>query len=139
MLLYDGMSNRAVCDCMDDERQLVFSDIDGQCHQQNQQGPCQNDSWLVMSNEGKMVCEQVPVKCPADGQHVYWSHDPLTAKPQCHQLGVRGPCAEGQVLGRNHRLGSVECVLPPRPKPLVQLRTYCPMGSYRGQNQMGPV
>jgi hypothetical protein len=94
---------------------------------------------LIMSNEGKMICEQVPVKCPADGQHVYWSHDPLIAKPQCHQLGVRGPCAEGQVLGRNQRLGSVECVLPARPKPLVQLRTYCPMGSYRGQNQMCPV
>lgn len=138
MLLYDGLGNRAVCDCLDDERQLVFSEVDGQCHPQNQQGPCQNDSWLVLSSEGKIVCEQVPVKCPADGQHVYWSRDPSVAKPQCFQLGAQGPCAEGQVLGRNFS-GAVDCVLPPRPKPLVQLRTYCPLGSYRGQNQQCPV
>ncbi|XP_046448290.1 uncharacterized protein LOC124197076 [Daphnia pulex] len=138
MLLYDGMDNRAVCDCMDDERQLVFTEVDGLCHPLNQQGPCQNGSWLFMSAEGKIVCEQVPVDCPADGQHVYWSQDPLVAKPQCFQLGVRGPCAEGQVLGRNFP-GALDCVLPPRPKPLVQLRTKCPLGSFRGQNQQCPV
>ena len=37
MLLYDGLENKALCDCVEDERNLIFSDIDGQCYPQNVQ------------------------------------------------------------------------------------------------------
>ncbi|KZS16703.1 uncharacterized protein LOC116927141 [Daphnia magna] len=138
MLLYDGIDNRAVCDCVVDDRNLVFSELDGRCHRLNQQGPCQNGTWLIMSAEGKVVCEEVPADCVADGEHVYWSPDPLVAKPQCVQLSVRGSCAEGDLLQRN-RSGAVACRSPSRPQPLVQLHTSCPPGSFRGQNHQCPI
>lgn len=37
MLLYDGIENRAICDCVQDDRNLIFSEIDGRCHRQNEQ------------------------------------------------------------------------------------------------------
>lgn len=36
-VLYEGANNKAVCDCIDDERNLVFSNVDGQCYSPNTQ------------------------------------------------------------------------------------------------------
>jgi len=132
-VLYDGAGNKGICDCVDDDRHLVYYAANGECYRQNEQGPCQNGTWLTINN-GELVCEEIPVNCPADGQHIYWSFDPLVAKPQCLQLGARGPCLEGHVLGYD-KSGLPKCFDPLRPQSPIQLRLSCPLGSHRGQTE----
>lgn len=80
----------------------------------------------------------MPADCPADGQHVFGSYDPLVAKPQCLKLGVRGPCIEGTVLGRNGS-GELACVGPQLDRSRIQLRPSCRLGSLRAQNNQCPL
>ena len=47
---YDSKDNTAFCDCVEDERGLIFNQQTRKCYQQNVKGPCANDEWLVLSN-----------------------------------------------------------------------------------------
>lgn len=143
-ILYDAKNNVGVCDCVEDDRQLIY--YNGECHVQNVEGPCGNGSWLIMKN-GKPVCEAVPVNCTADGQHVHWSPDPVKVPADCHVLNQRGPCSVGQIVHRDQK--GIKCIFPPEvnkkgdknekevvapvEKSLWDKPT-CAMGSYRHQN-----
>lgn len=132
-ILYDGKNNEGTCDCVDDERHLVY--YDGQCYQQNYQvcnsipietnlkcklifrillqGPCSKGFWLVLIN-GTISCEAVPANCVADGQHIYWSPNPETVPAECHQIGKRGPCSIDQVVTRD-ATGAISCAVSKEP------------------------
>lgn len=126
-ILYDGKNNAGYCDCVIDERQLVY--YNGECYEQNiqvqikpadsqfaeskgnnylidRQGPCQNGSLLVLVN-GKPTCELIPGNCTID--QVYWSPDPAIPT-ECHFIGQRGPCFLGHVITRD-AAGVASCVI----------------------------
>ncbi|KAK4026554.1 Uncharacterized protein APZ42_017213 [Daphnia magna] len=110
-VLYDGKNNEGICDCIEDERHLIY--YDGECYQQNYQGPCLKNFWLVMHN-GTISCEPIPANCVADGQHVNWSPNPEAVPADCHQLGKRGPCSIDQVVSRD-AAGIISCVVSNEP------------------------
>ncbi|XP_057376635.1 uncharacterized protein LOC130697862 [Daphnia carinata] len=160
-ILYDGKNNEGSCDCVEDERQLVY--YNGECHRQNVRGPCLPGNWLVMTNSTP-TCELLPANCTADGKHVYWSPDSVKVPAQCHVMGQRGPCSLGQIITRDNS-GTVKCTFPPEPEvttpapvvgvtskpgatgpttptpttetPIASLwdRPSCSQGSYRSQNK----
>jgi hypothetical protein len=142
---YDSKDNTAFCDCVEDERGLVFYQPTGKCYQQNVQGPCANGEWLVLSDGDDFhspKCEKIPgADCPADGQHVFWappSSGPVS--PGCWELNVRGPCPVHWILIRNKDL-MPQCVVPTAivdgssgpEAPFKRLQS-CSRGSSRSQN-----
>jgi len=106
-ILYDGPGNEGTCDCVQDERGLVYYPNDAQCYQLNVQGPCKDDEWLVLKSYGAPNCDAVPSGCSADGLNVIWPAD-----GKCYKLGKKGPCTESShVLQRNEFL-DVVCMPP---------------------------
>jgi hypothetical protein len=110
-ILYDGKNNEGACDCLEDDRQLVY--YNGECHRQNLRGPCLPGNWLVMTNSTP-TCETIPANCTADGKHIHWSPDSVKVPADCHVLGQRGPCSLGQIVTRENT-GTIKCSFPPEP------------------------
>lgn len=73
------------------------------------QEPCDSDSWLIIGNQSKPICEPLPGNCTVD--QVYWSPDPAKIPEECHVIGQRGPCSIDQVISRDV-VGLVSCVVP---------------------------
>ncbi|XP_046448215.1 uncharacterized protein LOC124197001 isoform X2 [Daphnia pulex] len=106
--LYDRPDNNGYCYCQRGLSDFVY--MDGQCYQQNEQGPCDDDQWLVVREDRTPACQQVPRGCPADGQHVYWSCGGNTecqrqtrrnSMGMCSRLGSQQPsCGVGAKLYR---------------------------------------
>ncbi|XP_046641128.1 uncharacterized protein LOC124326382 isoform X2 [Daphnia pulicaria] len=106
--LYDRPDNNGYCYCQRGLSDFVY--MDGQCYQQNEQGPCDDDQWLVVREDRTPACQQVPRGCPADGQHVYWSCGVNTecqrqtrrnSMGMCSRLGSQQPsCGVGAKLYR---------------------------------------
>jgi hypothetical protein len=114
-ILYDGKNNEGACDCVEDDRQLVY--YNGECHSQNIRGPCTPGNWLVMTNSTP-TCEVTPANCTADGKHIHWSPDSVKVPADCHVLGQRGPCSLGQIVTRENG-GTIKCSFPPEPTTTV--------------------
>ncbi|EFX82133.1 hypothetical protein DAPPUDRAFT_241234 [Daphnia pulex] len=121
-ILYDGKNNEGACDCIEDDRQLVY--YNGECHRQNVRGPCTPGNWLVMTNSTP-TCEVTPANCTADGKHIHWSPDSVKVPADCHVLGQRGPCSLGQIVTRENG-GTIKCSFPPEPTTTTVTTTPAP-------------
>ncbi|KAI9563477.1 hypothetical protein GHT06_010940 [Daphnia sinensis] len=107
--LYDRPDNMGYCYCQRGLDNYVY--VNGECYLENEQGPCQNDQWLVVNPDRTPSCQQKPRKCPADGQHIYWGCGTNTecqrqtrtnTAMKCSRLGSQQPsCGTGAKLYRS--------------------------------------
>lgn len=107
--LYDRPDNMGYCYCQRGLSNYVY--MDGECYQENEQGPCENDQWLIVNPDRTPSCQQKPRVCPADGQHIYWGCGTNTQcqrqtrtnmAMKCSRLGSQQPsCGTGAKLYRS--------------------------------------
>lgn len=83
------------------------------------------------------MCRPVPVGCPADGEHVFWSPNASMAK-KCWKMWTQGPCPEDQILigvGDSDVSCQVKVFFAALSAAPLLVTTKCDPGSYKKQNQ----